>query len=84
LSEPCSANMSRSGIAVFNALVSCKLVGRKPLYISTGRRVTYPLTGAGFSVTKHYGWHCEVVFFAFMVPFATTFVLGKITKLFHS
>jgi hypothetical protein len=33
---------------------------------------------------KHYGWHYEVVFFAFMVPFATTFVLGKITKLFHS
>jgi hypothetical protein len=21
---------------------------------------------AGFSVTKHYGWHCEVVFFAFV------------------
>jgi hypothetical protein len=26
-------------------------VGRKPLYISTGRGVTDPLTGAGFSVT---------------------------------
>jgi hypothetical protein len=29
--------LSRSGIAVFDALVSCKLMGRKPLYISTGR-----------------------------------------------
>jgi hypothetical protein len=29
--------VSRSGIAVFDALVSCKLMGRKPLYISTDR-----------------------------------------------
>jgi hypothetical protein len=27
-------------------------MGRKPLYISTGRGVTDPLTGAVFSVTK--------------------------------
>jgi hypothetical protein len=40
--------MSRSGIAVFDALVSCKLVGRRPLYISTGRGVTEPLTGLDF------------------------------------
>jgi hypothetical protein len=26
-------------------------MGRKPLYITTGRGVTDPLTGAGFSVT---------------------------------
>jgi hypothetical protein len=45
--------MSRSGIAVFDALVSCKLMGRKPLYISTGRGVTDPLTGAGFAVTEN-------------------------------
>jgi len=31
-------DLSRSGIAVLNALVSYKLVGRKPLYISTGGR----------------------------------------------
>jgi hypothetical protein len=43
--------MSQSGIAVLNALVSLYLVGRKPLYISTGRGVMDPLTGAGFSVT---------------------------------
>jgi hypothetical protein len=43
------SDLSRSGIAVFDALVSCKLMGRKPLYICTG--VTDPLTGAGFSVT---------------------------------
>jgi hypothetical protein len=43
--------MSRTGIAVFDALVSLYLVGSKPLYISTGRGVTDPLTGAGFSVT---------------------------------
>jgi hypothetical protein len=30
-------DLSRSGIAVFDALVSCKLMGRKPLYISTDR-----------------------------------------------
>jgi len=30
-------DVSRSGIAVFDALVSCKLMGRKPLYISTDR-----------------------------------------------
>jgi hypothetical protein len=40
--------LSRSGIAVFDALMSCKLVGRKPLYISTGRGVTDPLTGLDF------------------------------------
>jgi hypothetical protein len=38
----------RSRTVVFDALVSYKLVGRKPLYISTGRAVTNPLTGAGF------------------------------------
>jgi hypothetical protein len=27
-------------------------MGRKPLYITTGRAVTDPLTGAGFSVTS--------------------------------
>jgi hypothetical protein len=32
----------------FDALVSCKLMGRKPLYISTGRGATNPLTGADF------------------------------------
>jgi hypothetical protein len=35
----------------FDALVSYKLMGRKPLYITAGRGVTDPLTGAGFSVT---------------------------------
>jgi hypothetical protein len=45
------ALVSRNGIAVFDALVTCKLTGRKPLYVSTGRGVTDPLTGAGFSVT---------------------------------
>jgi hypothetical protein len=34
-----------------HALKSSKLMGRKPLYISTGREVTDPLTGVGFSVT---------------------------------
>jgi NAD(P)-dependent dehydrogenase (short-subunit alcohol dehydrogenase family) len=42
--------MSRSGIAVFDALVSCKLVGRKSLYISTGRGVMDPLIGNEGSV----------------------------------
>jgi hypothetical protein len=36
----------------FDALVSYKLMGRKPLYITAGRGVTDPLTGAGFSVTR--------------------------------
>jgi hypothetical protein len=40
--------MSRSGIAVFDALVSCKLMGRRPLYIGTGRGTTDPLTGLDF------------------------------------
>jgi hypothetical protein len=40
--------LSRSGIAVFDALVSCKLRGRRPLYICTGRGVTDPLTGLDF------------------------------------
>jgi hypothetical protein len=30
-------SVSQSRIAVFDALVSCKLMGRKPLYISMGR-----------------------------------------------
>jgi hypothetical protein len=34
-------------LLLFDSLVSCELVSRKPLYISTGRG----LTGAGFSVT---------------------------------
>jgi hypothetical protein len=42
------SNVSRSGIAVFDALVSCKLMGRRPLYIGTGRGVTDPLTGPDF------------------------------------
>jgi len=29
-------------------------MGRKPLYITAGRGVTDPLTGAGFSVTECY------------------------------
>jgi hypothetical protein len=29
--------LPRSRIAIFDALVTCKLVGREPLYISTGR-----------------------------------------------
>jgi hypothetical protein len=41
-------SLSRSGIAVFDALVSCKLMGRRPLYIGTGRGVTDPLTGPDF------------------------------------
>jgi hypothetical protein len=36
----------------FDALVSLYLVGRKPLYMSMGRGVMDPLTGAGFSVTN--------------------------------
>jgi hypothetical protein len=43
-----NGRVSRSGIAVFDALVSCKLMSRKPLYISTGRGVTDPLTGLYF------------------------------------
>jgi DNA-directed RNA polymerase subunit RPC12/RpoP len=34
-------------------------VGRKPLYISTGRGVTDPLTGAGFSVTNIFSYLLE-------------------------
>jgi hypothetical protein len=40
--------LSRSGITVFDALMNCKSMGRKPLYISTGRGVTDPLTGLDF------------------------------------
>jgi hypothetical protein len=32
--------------------MSLYLVGRKPVYISTGRGVTDPLTGVGFSVAE--------------------------------
>jgi hypothetical protein len=42
--------MSRSGIAVFDALVSCKLMGRKPLY-KHGQGGHGPPDRAGFSVT---------------------------------
>jgi hypothetical protein len=41
-------DLSRSGIAVFDALVSCKLRGRRPLYIGMGRGVTDPLTALDF------------------------------------
>jgi hypothetical protein len=41
---------------VFDALVSYKLMGRKPLYITAGREVTDPLTGAGFSVTRSHSF----------------------------
>jgi hypothetical protein len=46
--------VSRSGIAVFDALVSLYSVGRKPLHISRGRGVKDLLTGAGFSVTPRF------------------------------
>jgi hypothetical protein len=37
--------VSRSGFAVFDALVSLYLVGRKPLYISMGRGSRIPDRG---------------------------------------
>jgi len=43
--------LSRSRNGVLTLSLSYKLMGRKPLYITTGRGVTDPLTGAGFSVT---------------------------------
>ena len=48
--------VSRSGIAVFDALVSCKLMGRKPLYISTDRGSRTPWQGGIFRDIWLFKW----------------------------
>jgi hypothetical protein len=44
--------LSRSGIAVFNTLVSCKLNKREALIYKHRKRVIDPLIGAESSMTK--------------------------------